>query len=445
MTTLTTPQRLLLLETVVQLDLELAHLDLQIARVLSRRGQLPQRRRAVPRRAARRFWVRSWFLERPQDGQFRFLMDKLRLRDVAAFKNFTRMEPGVFFTLVERLTPAIEKKNTWYREAVSPAERLAVTLRYYATGTTYYSLRYDWQMGDNTISKIVREVSKAIVAVYGEELLFPPTTEEGWLQVANKFSERWNFHHTLGALDGKHVAIRKPAKSGSTYYNYKGFFSIILLALVDGDYKFMWVDAGSNGACSDAQIFNDCDLKEMVELGRMHIPAAEPLADGDKDVPYFFIGDDAFALRSWLMKPFSKRDLTREEQIFNYRLSRARRIVENAFGILVNRFGCLLTTLRVTPSTATDVVLACCILHNLLRDANVAVPPGLIDTEDDAHNLVPGTFRATCDLTPGPSNSGAKNTSVKSAKAQRDYLRDYYSGVGAVDWQDGLLDDWGNR
>lgn len=430
-----------MLETLVQLDVELAHLDLQIARVLSRRGHLPQRQRAVPRRAARRFWVRSWFLERPREGQFRFLMETLRLRDVAAFKNFLRMDPDLFFHLVDRLTPAIEKSNTTFRESISPAERFAVTLRYYATGTTFMSLRYDWQMGDNTISKIVRQVSKAIIEVFGEELLMPPTTQEGWLEVAKKFSERWNFHHTLGAIDGKHVSITKPAKSGSLYYNYKGFFSIILLAVVDADYKFLWVDAGSNGACSDAQIFNDCELKEMVETGMLSLPADEPLPDGDTDVPYFFIGDDAFALRSWLMKPFSKRDLTRQEQVFNYRLSRARRIVENAFGILANRFGCLLTTLRVSPSTATDVVLACCILHNFLRDANAAVPRGLVDEEDAGHNLVPGNFRANCDLTPGSSSSGG-NTSAKEAKVLRNYLKTYYSEVGAVDWQDRVLDDW---
>lgn len=438
---LTTPQRLLMLETLVQLDLELAYVDLQIARVLERRGQVPQRRRQVPRRAARRFWVRSWFLDRPQDGQFRLLMDKLRLKDVAAFKNFTRMDPDLFFYLVERLTPAIEMRNTSYREAIPPAERLALTLRYYATGSSYMSLRYNWYMGDNTISKIVRQVSKAIIEILGEELLMPPTTQEGWLQVASQFSQRWNFHHTLGAIDGKHVALRKPAKSGSLYYNYKGFFSIILMAVVDAEYKFLWVDVGTNGACSDGQVFNDCELKEMVEKDKMGIPAPEPFPNEDRDIPYFFIGDDAFALRTWLMKPFSKRDLTRQEQVFNYRLSRARRIVENAFGILVNRFGCLLTTLRVTPSTATDVVMACCILHNLLRNANAAVPRGLVDEEDDAHNMVPGTFRGTGDLTSGASNSGG-NTSAKDAKALRQYLKEYYNDVGAVDWQDRVLDAW---
>lgn len=434
-----------MLETIFQLDLELAHYDLQIARLLNRRAQIHQRRTTVARRLARReMWVRSWFLDRTTSGHFRLLMDKLLLKDVKAFKNFTRMQPDFFFHILERLRPSIEKQDTTFREAISAAERLAVTLRFYATGERYMSLRYNWLMGDNTISKIVREVSKAIIEVFGrrDEVIKPPTNKEGWLKVAKRFSTRWNFHHTLGAIDGKHIRIKKPPNSGSLYYNYKGFFSIVMLAVVDGNYKFLWVDVGTNGASSDSQIFNDCELKEMIEEDQLCIPPAEPLPGGELDIPYFFIGDDAFALRSFMMKPYCKRDLTKEENVFNYRLSRARRIVENAFGILANRFGCLMTTLTVTPDTATEIVLACCLLHNLLRDANAPIPKGLIDDEDANHDLIPGTFRRECDLTPGTSTC-AKNTGKKSEKDQRDYLRDYYSSkYGAVPWQNKSLDAW---
>ncbi len=61
--------------------------------------------------------------------------------------------------------------------------------------------------------------------------------------------------HAIGAIDGKHVPIKCPKKSGSLFYNYNGFYSIILLALEDGDYKFLWLDVGQNGSSSDAQIF----------------------------------------------------------------------------------------------------------------------------------------------------------------------------------------------
>ena len=69
-----------------------------------------------------------------------------------------------------------------------------------------------------------------------------------------------NVPHEVGALDGKHIAIKKPKKSGSEYFNYKGYFSLVLLALVDADYKFLWVNAAASGSSSDAQ------MKRRIEM-----------------------------------------------------------------------------------------------------------------------------------------------------------------------------------
>ena len=74
------------------------------------------------------------------------------------------------------------------------------------------------------------------------------------------------------------------------------------MALVDADYKFTWVEVGSNGSAGDAQVFNEGELKEAVEAGIMNIPDADPMPNDDKDMPYFIIGDDAFALKTWFMK-----------------------------------------------------------------------------------------------------------------------------------------------
>ena len=137
------------------------------------------------------------------------------------------------------------------------------------------------------------------------------------------FSNRLNFHHCLGALDGKHIKKDEVSnRGGSLYYNYKGFHSVIL---VDADYKFMWVDVWSNGCAGDAQVFNCGQLREAIETESLNFPPPEPLPNDDKDMPYFIIGDDAFALKRWMMKPFSLKNMTRHQRIFNYRLSRARR------------------------------------------------------------------------------------------------------------------------
>ena len=116
---------------------------------------------------------------------------------------------------------------------------------------------YGFRVVQNTISNIIPEVCEAIIAEYAEDVISCPTTPEEWREVAQLFETRWNFPHCTGAIDGKHVAIRCPPKGGSLYYNYKGFHSIVLImlmALVDADYKFIYVDCGAIGSGSDGGV-----------------------------------------------------------------------------------------------------------------------------------------------------------------------------------------------
>ena len=145
-------------------------------------------------------------------------MEELRVEDVRAFKNFLRMDPDMFQELLQRLVPRL----------------------YLASGDNYHSLMYSFRVPHNTISKVIPEVCEAIIAEFAEEVIECPTTEQQWRGIADQFSNRWQFQHCLGALDGKHIAIKCPKNAGSEFYNYKGFHSIILMALVDGDYKFSW-------------------------------------------------------------------------------------------------------------------------------------------------------------------------------------------------------------
>jgi hypothetical protein len=304
---------------------------------------------------------------------------------------------------------------------------------------SFHSLSFDFRVPHNTISVFVKEVCEAIIDVYQPEVLVTPTTPEAWMEVSNQFFRRWNFPHTLGALDGKHIAIKAPSNSGSLYHNYKGFFSIILLALVDAEYRFLWVDVGTAGSTSDAAIFNDSSLKAALEADTLGVPPPDPLPADDQPMPYFVIGDDAFALQTWMMKPHAMRHLSKEERIFNYRLSRARRIIENSFGILANRFQCLLTTLQLPPQTATSVVMTCVILHNLMRIRYPGLQNEALDVELDDGNVIPGGWRGDRVLQDVRQVRGATNTS-RAAKRQRLYLTHHVnSNVGFVPWQDAVI------
>jgi len=406
--------------------------NLAIAQVLVDRQRRQKRR-------PKRYQTREWLLRRPLHGQYDQLMVELREEDVGAFRNFIRMEPRMFQELLDRVGPRLLKKDSFWRKALVPGLKLAITLRHLATGDSYQSLMYAFRVASNTISSFVPEVCEAILAEYQEEVISTPSTPEGWKEIAEVFGRRWNFQHALGALDGKHIRIRCPAKAGSLYYNYKGYHSMVLMALVDADYKFLWLSCGANGSASDAQLWNQCELKTAIEQNDIGFPQAEPLPRDDRNMPYFLIGDDAFALKSWMMKPFSRRNMADDERIFNYRLSRARRIVENAFGILANRFGCLLTSLRQKPETVVSMVMSCCCLHNLMRLRYPTLQNAVVDDENVAHQVIPGAWRDDAHLDDMDIQRGG-NFTTREAKKQRLYLKHYYnSPVGAVPWQNQMI------
>ena len=196
-----------------------------------------------------------------------------------------------------------------------------------------------------------------------------PTDPEDWKKIEERFRNRWNVPHAVSALDGKHIAIKKPKKSDSEYFNYKGYCSLVLLSLVDANYKFLQVNAGVNWSSSDAQILNHSKLKRRTENVTLGLPPPEPLGPACPDLHYFLQGDDAFDLMPWLVKPYSRLQLNRVEIIANYRIFRGRRVVENSFDTLVKRFSVLLSTMEQRPYVVRDIVLTCVVLCNMLKSA----------------------------------------------------------------------------
>lgn len=214
------------------------------------------------------------------------------------------------------------------------------------------------------------------------------------------------------------------------------------MAIVDADYKFTYIDIGAYGSEGDASIFAESSLGSKIYGGSLNFPPSHLV--GSESLPYFFLGDDAFPLNERLMKPYTPpkgKQLTQEERIFNYRLSRARRCVENAFGILCSRFYCLARTMFCSPSKAQKIIAACCYLHNFLMrvNRNDYSPPYYEDTYDSFGQLINGGFRANI-----PQNSMFNYDYVATnignypmnAKAIRDKLKLYVnSETGCIPWQ----------
>lgn len=244
-------------------------------------------------------------------------------------------------------------------------------------------------------------------------------------------------------MDGKHVAVQAPSRSGSEFFNYKGFFSIVLFAVSNANYQIMYYNVGCQGRISDGGVFAKTQFRKLLEDSKLNLPENSPLPGRSKAIPYVFLGDDAFPLSTYLMKPYpGAQSKNSPRRIFNYRLSRARRISENVFGILSARFRVLRKPLLLDPTKSEKIVAACIHLHNFLRRSSTSrgsyTPTGTFDSEDkDTGEIIPGAWRREvgskenfASIKTKPSNSS------QEAQHVRNELADYFmTPEGQVPWQ----------
>lgn len=289
--------------------------------------------------------------------------------------------------------------------------------RYLASGCTFTDLHFSYRIGISTASKIVEEVCTAIWCLMREDCI-PTPTKEKWELIASGFENRANFPNCIGAVDGKH--IRCPLNSGSMYFNYKGYNSIVLMAVADSKYRFQYIDVGSYGKDCDSSVFKRSSLWKSIENNEQQLPEAKYLPGIDSPkLPYFFIGDEAFGLHKHLLRPFGGTHLTVDKRIFNYRLSRARRYVECSFGILTNKWRIFHRPINVQPEFAVKIVNACVVLHNFVlerdgyNDLDTMSITGLSDISDESN------------VRGGPTPNSIRNALCKY----------FVSDVGSLPWQ----------
>ncbi|KAK5639055.1 hypothetical protein RI129_011547 [Pyrocoelia pectoralis] len=335
------------------------------------------------------------------------------------------MTKNTFDYILQRIEPTIAKIH-WSREPIPSATRLALTLRYLATGDSITSIAYSYRIGKATASKIIPEILKAIWNNFQMEVL-PVPTEETWLSIASDYWIRWNFPNCIGAIDGKHVVLQAPPNSGSQYYNYKGQHSIILLAVCDAQYRFTMVDIGAFGRQSDGGVFKNSTFAQHIHQGSLNIPLPNALPNDGPCLPYVFIADEAFQLTEHMMRPYPRHRngvLSIDKRVFNYRLSRARRVIENSFGILTAKWRIYRKPLNTSMTTAIAIVQGTICLHNLIiMNEKIPRTNANLNNEDTDNMLLHSV-----------TNVGS-NTYSRNSGGLRDSFKDYFVGKGSVPWQ----------
>ena len=130
-------------------------------------------------------------------------------------------------------------------------------MHYLAYGGSQQSLNFSFRIAKSTIYSIINKTCKAIWDCLSEQYVQPPRTSDDWKRIAKDFENIWNLPHCIGVIDGKHVSIESPLNSRSLYYNYKDFFSMILMAISNAPYIFILVDIGSFGSKNNSRGFRN--------------------------------------------------------------------------------------------------------------------------------------------------------------------------------------------
>lgn len=354
------------------------------------------------------------------------------------FETF-RMSRATFYHILAKISEHISRE--WVvEEPLAPDFRLAVTIYRLTRGDYIYTIGEMCGIAKATVCAIVNETCRVIVDHLWDDnvkMLFPEK-ENDFQQSMETFGKEWQFPYAFAAIDGSHIPIKCPrggAQAMKQYFNFKGFYSVVLMALVDAEYRFIWVSVGAPGNTHDSTLLQSTDLWKRIMEGEVIPNIAQNL--GNVEVPPLILGDGAFPMRTFIVKPHGDAILSDKKRYFNFRHSRARLVTEGAFGRLKSRFRVLFRKCESQKETVKVYSLACVVLHNLCIERGDLIPRKFDLTLDHASNkrLTAEEVRDILSL----RNTNAKNFEVHK-KSQAIKVRDVLTDEMWKEKKDSLQD-----
>ncbi|CAM5164998.1 unnamed protein product [Natator depressus] len=270
-------------------------------------------------------------------------------------QNF-RMRKATFIGLCEELAPTLRRKDTRLRAALTVEKQVAIAIWKLATPDSYRSDANQFGVGKLTIGIVLMQVCRAI-----NRILLRRTVILGNMHDIVAGFAQMGFPNCRGVMDGTHIPILAPAHLASEYVNRKGCFSMVLQALVDHHGRFIDINAGWPGKVHDTSIYRNTDLFRKLQAGTFF--PDQKITTGEVEIPIVILGDAAYPLMPWLMKPYTG-SLDSSKERFN-RLSWCRMTVECAFGHLKGHWRSLYGKLDLADDSIPAVISTCCTLHNI--------------------------------------------------------------------------------
>ena len=268
-----------------------------------------------------------------------------------------------FLYICNKLSSALRKTDTVLQRSLSVERRVAVALWCLATPTEYRTIAHLFGIARSTVFEIVHNTCQCILDVFMKDYIQFPTGDK-LNKVVDEFKSKWGVPQCFGAIDGSHVPISAPSNLHTDYYNRKGWYSMLIQGLVDANYCFLDVCIGWPGSVHDARVLAHSALYNEIECN--HILPNRTVSISGVDVPLYMIGDSAYPLKKWLMKPFAHNTyLNEQQQNYNYRVCRARIVTEILFGRLKARWRRLLKRNDMHVENIPNVIAAACVLHNI--------------------------------------------------------------------------------